>query len=122
MNVANRLMLLLLVCAMSLVAGAQQGMAAPHGGRAIEICAEDSVTLIYVDADGQQLPAEPICDCAACQHCCVPALALLPGAPDLGTGLRPASPADFKPASFGLKLSHRTARLARGPPAPKAMT
>lgn len=122
MNVANRLVVLLLVCAMSLVAGAQQGMAAPHGGRAIEICAEDSVTLIYVDADGQQVPAEPICDCAACHHCCVPALALLPGSPAIFAVLRPAGPADFNPTPFGPTPVHRTARLARGPPAPKAMT
>ncbi len=121
MRFTNRIIGFLLVAALSVLGGAQAGRAGAHDARAIEICAEDAVIIIHVDAEGRQVPAAPVCDCAACGHCTLPALALPPTAPGpmaaprlarrMGAMPAPRVPAPVRPA----------ARLARGPPAPKAM-
>ena len=120
MNWAHRILTYLLIAAMSVIAGGRAD-AAPPGAQMIEICAEDSIQIIYIDADGQPVPADPICDCAACQHCAVPGMALLPGAPATGRQPQRAHRVNFKPMMFGLAHLHPAACLARGPPAPKAM-
>lgn len=122
MKIANRLVVFLLIAAMSLVAGGQSGRAGTHDARAIEICAEESIAIIYVDAEGREVPAAPICDCAACKHCAVPALALLPTAPDAAATPHGAHPVATASRSFDLRRAEWSARQARGPPAPKAMT
>ena len=122
MNLANRLVVLLLVAVTFVVAGTQPGRAGAHGARAVEICAGDSITIIHVDAQGRQVPAAPLCDCAACKHCAMPALALLPVAAQAARASGPARRMAPQIPAFGLPHAHRVAWQARGPPAPKAMT
>ena len=55
MSFTNRIIGFLLVAALSVLGGAQAGRAGAHDARAIEICAEDAVIIIHVDAEGRQV-------------------------------------------------------------------
>ncbi|NHF74104.1 hypothetical protein [Paracoccus xiamenensis] len=121
MRFANRLLVFVLIAAISILTGGQAGRAGVHDARAIEICAENAITIIYVDAQGRQVPSAPICDCAACKHCAVPALALLPMVATVASLSRHAHPHLATPKVFSPLRTPWSHQLARGPPPPKGM-
>ena len=119
MKLANQIVVFLLVAAMSLVA-ALPARAGIQGAHAIEICDEGAIRIIYVDENGQELPADPICNCLACPHGITPTLALLPSAPEFAATPRNARPAEFFSARTRQTCPQPPLRSARGPPATKA--
>lgn len=104
---------------MALVAAAP-ARADMRGSHAVEICDEGAIRIVYIDDSGQELPADPICDCLGCPHATAPTLALLPPAPEPGALPRHALPAQFFTARIRLTCPQPPLRTARGPPATKA--
>lgn len=119
MKLANWIFVFLLIAAMSLVA-TQPARAGMQGGAAVEICDEGAIRIIYIDENGQELPADPICNCLACPHGVAPTLALLPPAPEPAAIPRHARPAEFFTARTRQICPQLPLRTARGPPATKA--
>ena len=122
MRFTNRIVAFLLIAAISVLAGGQAGRAGVHDAHAIEICAESAVIIIYVDAQGREVPATPACDCAACGHCTMPGVALLPQPAAAPAAARLFRRVGVVPVVQTSVPARMVAHQARGPPAPKAMT
>ena len=119
MIVANRILIFLLVAAISIAGAAQAADATAHGAHAIELCDNGQVTVILVDDNGE--PVSP-CDCAACPDCAMPLPDMLPvtSFKPVRTGL--PHPTRFIQASGHLSQPQRHLPLPRGPPAGKEMS
>lgn len=119
MNVANRILVFLLVAAISVAGAAQAADATVHGAHAIELCDNGQVTIILVNDNGE--PVAP-CDCAACPDCAMPLPGILPvnAFKAARTGL--PQPARFTHAGGHLSQPQRHLPLPRGPPAGKEMS
>lgn len=119
MKVANRILIFLLVAAISVAGAAQAADARVHDTHAIELCDNGKVTVILVDDSGE--PVSP-CDCAACPDCAMPLPDMLPVAAfkPARTGL--SHPARFTQTNGHLSQPQRHLPLPRGPPAGKEMS
>lgn len=124
MKRANQIFVFLLVAAMSLIAaqptraGLQSGL---QSGHPVEICDEGAIQIIYIDDRGQEVPADPICDCIACPHGIVPSLARLPDALIVPAKPRSSHLVEPLPVRTRLTWPPRPLRAPRGPPVPKAI-
>lgn len=104
-----------ILVSLSLVLGAQAKAAMPFSGplMAVEICHDDSATIIWLDAGGNEHPAPQ--DCRDCCPCALPPPALPPAAAlaPLHATLTAATHPNRGP---GMTARDRQVPSARGPP------
>lgn len=69
MALAIRFLWLMLVVSLATFPAASAEANMYRDAIAVEICHEGQSEIVYVDADGRQLPEKPLCDCAGCGYC-----------------------------------------------------